>query len=191
VVPMRGWRREMRWPDTGLTFVPTSTRIQNFAAVMGYPMVGLGTISSGFVHGVGKDDPFRGIYYKGKTSEQLEKDLNALHLPGIKFRKVASVDAKGQPATGVYVEITDWDAWNPTELNFHLMRLGCRYSGANPFAKLTKDQARSFNIVVGSHAWWDALSRDGAKVDVEGFFRDWREKAKVYQQQSKKYWLYN
>jgi uncharacterized protein YbbC (DUF1343 family) len=191
VIPMRGWTRSMRWPDTGLTWVPTSPYIQNYAAVMGYPMVGLGTISSGFVHGVGKDDPFRGIYYKGKTSEQLEKDLNSLHIPGLTFRKVKSVDAKGQPATGVYVEITDWEAWNPTELNFHLMRLGARYSGGNPFALLNKDQMRTFNIHVGSRAWWDALARDGAKVDVEGFFRDWREKAKVYQQQTKKYWLYN
>jgi uncharacterized protein YbbC (DUF1343 family) len=192
VIPMRGWRRDMRWTETGLTFVPTSTRIQDFASVMGYPMVGLGTISSGFAHGIGKDYPFRGIYFKGKTTDQLEKDLNALKLPGLKFRKVAGVDEKGQPATGVYVEVSDWDDWNPTDLNFYLMRLACRYSPPNPFAKLKgTPQERTFNIHVGSKAWWDALARDGAKVDVEGFIRDWREKAKVYQQQTRKYWLYN
>ena len=192
VIPMRGWRREMRWPETGLTFVPTSPAIQDFAAVMGYPMVGLGSNNnSGFSHGIGKQYPFRGIYFKGKTAEQLEKDLNALRLPGIKFRKVAGVDDKGQSVTGVYVEVSDWDDWNPTELNFHLMRLACRYSPANPFAKLTAAQEKTFNIHVGSRAWLEALKRDGARVDVEGFLKDWREKAKVYQQQSKKYWLYN
>ncbi|MEO6568683.1 MAG: DUF1343 domain-containing protein [Opitutaceae bacterium] len=193
VIPMRGWKREMRWAETGLTFLPTSTLIQDFAAVIGYPMVGLGANNnSGFTHGIGKEYPFRGIYFKGKTAEQLEKDLNALRLPGIKFRKVAGVDDKSQPVTGVYVEVSDWDDWNPTELNFHLMRLACRYAGTNPFAKLKgTPQERTFNIHVGSKAWWDALTRDGAKVDVEGFLRDWRDKAKVYQQQSKKYWLYN
>jgi hypothetical protein len=100
-------------------------------------------------------------------------------------------DEKGQPATGVYVEVSDWDDWNPTELNFHLMRLACRYSPTNPFARLTPAQERTFNIHVGPKVWLDALKRDGARVDVEGFLKDWREKAKVYQQQTRKYWLYN
>ncbi|MEO7414202.1 MAG: DUF1343 domain-containing protein, partial [Opitutaceae bacterium] len=182
VIPMRGWKREMRWAETGLTFVPPSPAIQDFAAVMGYPMVGLGCLSSGFSHGIGRQYLFRGVYFKGKTTDQLEKDLNALRLPGIKFRKVAGIDETGKPATGVYVEVSDWDDWNSTELNFHLMRLACRYSPTNPFAKLTAAQERTFNIHVGSRAWLDALKRDGAKVDVEGFLKDWREKAKVYQQ---------
>jgi len=46
VVPMRGWRRAMRWPETGLTFVPTSTAIQDFAACQGYPMTGLAASSA-------------------------------------------------------------------------------------------------------------------------------------------------
>ena len=29
-----------------------------------------------------------------------------------------------------------------------------------------------------------------SKIDVEAFLRDWAAKAKVYQQQSRKYWLY-
>ncbi|HYD83810.1 MAG TPA: DUF1343 domain-containing protein, partial [Opitutus sp.] len=43
VIPMRGWRRSMRWPETGLKWVPTSPMIQDFSAVIGYAMVGLGT----------------------------------------------------------------------------------------------------------------------------------------------------
>ncbi|HEX2854913.1 MAG TPA: DUF1343 domain-containing protein [Opitutaceae bacterium] len=191
VIPMRGWRRAMRWTETGLPFVPTSTRVQDFAAVIGYAMVGLGCEGSDFEHGIGKEYPFRGVYYRGKTVDQLEKDLTALRLPGLKFRKVSAPDDRGKPATGVFVEVADWDDWNPTELSFHMMRLACRYSPPNPFAKMTAAQDRTFNIHVGSAAWLSALKRDGAKVDVEAFVRDWKEKAKVYQQQSKKYWLYN
>jgi len=43
IIAMRGWRRTMRWPDTGLTWIPTSPYIPNFSAVEGYPMTGLGT----------------------------------------------------------------------------------------------------------------------------------------------------
>lgn len=191
VIPMRGWRRDMRWPETGLRFVPTSTAIQDFAAVIGYAMVGLGCEYSGFVHGIGKSYQFRGIHYKGKTVDQLEKDLTALRLPGLKFRKVSAPNERGQSTLGVFVEVADWDAWNPTELSFHLMRLACRYNPANPFAKLSPAETRTFNIHVGSAAWMTALKRDGARVDLEGNLRSWREKAAVYQQQSKKYWLYN
>lgn len=191
VIPMRGWRRSMRWPETGLAYVPTSQLVQDFAGVVGYAMVGLGCEYSGFKHGLGTSYPFRGISFKGRTADQLEKDLNAMRLPGLSFRKVSVNDARGQPTLGVFVEVTDWDDWNPTQLSFHLMRLACRYDPPNPFVKLPPKEARSFNIHVGDLAWWSALKRDGAKVDVEGFLRDWRARNQIYQQQTKKYWLYN
>ena len=43
VIPMVGWTRAMRWPETGLTFVPTSGGIRNWDAVQGFPMTGLGS----------------------------------------------------------------------------------------------------------------------------------------------------
>jgi uncharacterized protein YbbC (DUF1343 family) len=188
---MRGWRRSMRWPETGLAYVPTSPNVPDFAAVVGYAMVGLGCEQSGFKWGIGKAYPFRGLSFKGRTADLLEKDLNALHLPGLQFRKITAPDAHGRPGNGVYVEVADWDAWNPTELSFHLMRLACRYSPPNPFAALGSAQARTFNIHVGSTAWWQALYHDGAKVRVESFLKDWRERNRVYQEQTKKYWLYH
>jgi hypothetical protein len=190
VVPMRGWRRSMRWSETGLTFVQTSHLVPDFAAVVGFAMVGLCCEGNRFSHGLGAAYPYRGIAYPGKTADQLQKDLTALRLPGIRFSKVAVNNRKGQPTTGVFVEVTDWADWNPTELSFHMMRLACRYDPPNPFAKLTDAQMRSFNIHVGSQAWGIALRAQGARVDVEGWVRRWREQARVYQAETKKYWLY-
>lgn len=194
IVPMRGWRRDMRWPETGLTFVPTSQLIQDFGAVIGYAMVGLGCEGrphNRFSHGLGPGlYPFRGIAFNGKTADQLQKDLAALGLPGLKFSKISVLNPRGQPTTGVYVEVVDWDDWNPTELSFHMHRLACRYDPPNPFAKLNATQERSFKIHVGSNAWWNALRSQGAQVDVEGWTKRWREQARIYQEQTKKYWLY-
>jgi hypothetical protein len=92
---------------------------------------------------------------------------------------------------GVYVEVADWNEWRPTELSFHLMRLACRYDPPNPFARLSPDKVRTFNIHVGSNEWWNALKRDGAKVDVEGFLAQWRQRGQIYEQQSRRYWLYS
>jgi uncharacterized protein YbbC (DUF1343 family) len=190
VVPMRGWRRSMRWSETGLTFVQTSQLVPDFAAVIGYAMVGLGCEGNRFSHGLGAAYPYRGIAFPGKSPEQLQKDLTALRLPGLRFSKVSVNDRKGQPTTGVFVEVTDWADWNPTELSFHLMRLACRYDPPNPFARLTPTEFRSFNIHVGSLAWGNALRAEGARIDVDAWIRRWKEQARIYQAETKKFWIY-
>jgi uncharacterized protein YbbC (DUF1343 family) len=190
VIPMRGWRRSMRWPDTGLVFTPTSPLVQDYASVVGCAMIGLGCEIGDFSHGIGRSFPFRGIAYKGRSVEQLQTELEALRLPGLAYAKVTATDTKGKPAMGVYVEVTDWDAWRPADLSFCLMRLACKWSPSNPFGNATADKVSIFNKLVGSHAWWTALRRDGARVDVEGFLADWRQRAVFYKQQVRRYWLY-
>jgi uncharacterized protein YbbC (DUF1343 family) len=190
IVPMRGWKRSMRWPETGLNFVPTSPMIRDFPAVMGYAMIGLGCEYSGFYHGIGTSYPFRGLSFKGVTADRLIRDLTALQIPGLSYRKLTANDASGKPKEGVYVEVSDWQAWRPTEISFELMRLACVYNPPNPFAKLGSKEMRSFNIHVGSTAWWEALKRDGARVNVEANIAAWRAQALAYQQTTRKYWLY-
>jgi uncharacterized protein YbbC (DUF1343 family) len=190
VVPMRGWRRSMRWPDTGLTFVATSQNVPDFRAVVGYAAIGLGCESSGFTHGLGTPHPFRSLAFKGKTSARIEKDLVALKLPGLKFRTIAGADAGEKSGTRVWVEVSDWTTWRPTELSFHLHRLACRYQPPNPFARLTGTAARSFVIHVGSTAWWQALQKDGAKVDVDAFLKRWRTEADAFRESTRPFHLY-
>ncbi|HTT56129.1 MAG TPA: DUF1343 domain-containing protein [Opitutaceae bacterium] len=190
IVPMRGWRRSMRWPDTGLRFVPTSPKITDFAAVVGYAMTGLGCEIGGFSHGIGRFYPFRGLAFKGKTPEQLEREFNAFKLPGVKFVRVSVPDAGGKPVTGVYAEVTDWDAWRPTELSFQLMRLACKWSPRNPFAAAPADKAALFRKLVGSNAWCNAIRTEGARINVEAYLAEWRRRDQLYEQQIRRYWLY-
>lgn len=191
IVPMRGWKRSMRWPETGLKFVPTSPMVRDFPAVMGYAMTGLGCEYSGFKHGIGSQHPFRGLTFKGVTADRLIRDLTTLKIPGLAYRKLVVPGDDGKPREGVYIDVADWNSWRPTELSFELMRLACVYDPPNPFVKLNGTQMRSFNIHVGSTAWWNALKRDGARVDVEGNIAAWRTQALAYQQLTRKYWLYN
>jgi len=191
IVPMRGWRRGMRWPETGLRFTQTSPKIQDFPAVVGYAMTGLGCQIGGFKHGVGEQFPFRGISYNGLPTDTLLKELESLHIPGLVFRKITVTDKQGRPAYGIYVEVADWSAWRPTELSFQLMRLTCKLTAKNPFASANGIQSRSFNIHTGSTEWWNALRRDGARVDVESFLRVWQQRDQAYQQQTRPFWLYN
>lgn len=194
VIPMRGWRRSMRWSETGLPWVPTSPMIKDFSSVAGYAMTGLGTyfdpkakFDIGFRHGVGVNYAFRGLSHKTVKSEVLERELRALNLPGLSFRRVSVPGRDGRPETGVFVEVSDWDDWNPTELSIHLMVLACKLDPRNPFRA---GDASGFLRHMGSTAFYEALKRDGARTDAAAWFRDWQAKNKIYQQQSRKFWLY-
>ncbi len=195
VVSMRGWRRSMRWPETGLRFVPTSPNVPDFAACVGYAMTGLGCQIGGFRHGIGTQHPFRGLSYNGRPVDQLLRDLNALRIPGIGFRKVTLAAPNGSAkGIGIYVDVVDWNDWRPTELSFHLMKLACIYAPANaknPFAAAKSSDARSFNIHTGSLWWWNTIVKEGARIDVPLFMRAWQREAQKFQQASRPFWLYN
>ena len=43
---------------------------------------------------------------------------------------------------------------------------------------------------MGSTAFLNDLVTKGAKTDVDEWLRTWQAQAKIYQEQSKRYWLY-
>jgi uncharacterized protein YbbC (DUF1343 family) len=191
IIPMRGWTRSMRWTETGLTWIPTSPLIPDFEAVKGYPMTGLGCELGGFKHGVGSHYQFRGVLHLTTKIDVYEKELRALNLPGIDFRRVSAPNTKtGKAGTGLYIEIRDYDAWHPTELNFHLMRLACKLEPRNPFTYSATPQRSLFLNLMGSRAFFNDLAANGKNIDLERWLKQWREQARIYQQQSQKYWLY-
>jgi len=187
---MRGWMRFMRWPDTGLKWVPTSPYIQDYAAVMGYPMTGLGCYLGGFSHGVGSQYPFRGVSHNTVKIDVIERELQALRLPGLRFHRVSVANKKGASRIGLFVEVIDWDEWRPTELSFYLMKLGCKLESKNPYAAAPQGQANGFLRHMGSTTFFEALKRDGARVDVDTYIRTWQAQAQAYQQKVRQYWLY-
>jgi len=190
VVPMRGWNRAMRWPDTELKWVPTSPNMPSYDAVIGYAMVGLGCQNSGWTWGIGRDYPFRGIGYPKKKPDEIIAALEAYKIPGIRLVKRDGRDREGKIITGVYVEVSDWESWRPTELSFYMHKQAEKWSTMKVFATLTTAEQASFQKHVGSTAWYDALKRDGMRVDVASFIKNWAERDAMYQQQAKKYWLY-
>jgi uncharacterized protein YbbC (DUF1343 family) len=162
--------------------------------VQGYPMTGLGTMLGGFSSGIGKYYIFRGVSHPEVVKipdAVLERELRALKLPGIQFRPVSVAgDKAGETRTGLYIEIIDYDAWEPTALNFQLMKLACKLEPKNPFARLSDQTRRWFLVHVGSEELLTELARKGKAADIDGLMRKWRDQARIYQEQSRKFWLY-
>jgi len=190
IVPMKGWRRSMMWPQTGLEWIPTSPAIPDLGAVMGYPMTGLGCQLGGFRHGVGTQYPFRMLSYPGQPPEAVMRALQAQNIPGVSYQLVTGQTAAGANVPGVYIRVSDWDRLRPTEISFYMMKLACAWNPRNPFASAPPDKKLLFNKHVGSEAWFNALSLQGANVDVAKFINEWTRLAYDFQRESRKFWLY-
>jgi uncharacterized protein YbbC (DUF1343 family) len=194
VIPMSGWTREMIWSDTGMEWRSTSPMVPDYSAAVGYSMTGLGCQLGGFVHGLTKNQyVFRVIKYPNRSPEEIATALRACNMPGVAFR-VVSVKTNGKTERGVFVLVSDWKSFRPTEVSFYMMRLACRYareSGKpNPFARASASEASLWKKHTGNKAIFDALARQGEQVDIASYIRKWEAEARVFQEQSRRYWLY-
>jgi hypothetical protein len=70
------------------------------------------------------------------------------------------------------------------------MRLACKLEPRNPFTFAPTPQRSLFLNLLGSRAFFNDLAANGKNTDIERWLKQWREQAKIYQQQSQKYWLY-
>ncbi len=191
IVPMKGWKRAMLWPQTGLRWVPTSPAIPDLSSVLGYPMTGLGTQLGGFKHGYGTPFPFRLLSYPGKSPVRLKADLERLRIPGLSYQLKNYRLPNRQTGMGVYVVVDDYSVLRPTQLSFEMMKLAAKWSRTNPFADATKAQMTLFNKHVGSTEWWNAISTQGAKVDIPSFLDKFQLEAETFQEFSQPYWIYD
>ena len=188
VIKMKGWRRDMLWPQTGLSWIPTSPYVPNLGAVLGYAMTGLGAQIGGFTHGIGTPHPFRLLQFKGKSNAELLRTLRKQQIPGLSFKIIKTQNKDAQPVEGVYVQVNDWNTVRPTELSFHMMQLAAQWGPGNPFR--TAPNSALFNKHVGSTDWWEEISKYGKNALVRRFVKTWSQQAKEFQRQNRQFCLY-
>ncbi|HEX6588058.1 MAG TPA: DUF1343 domain-containing protein, partial [Longimicrobiales bacterium] len=87
VVRMRGWRRDMSWSETGLTFVPPSPNMPTPVSALHYPGTCFFEQTSLSV-GRGLPTAFQQIGAPWLDHEELIERLNAKGLPGVRFEAV-------------------------------------------------------------------------------------------------------
>ncbi|MEM1042120.1 MAG: DUF1343 domain-containing protein [Bacteroidota bacterium] len=132
VVEMTGWQRSMRWPETGLPWVPTSPNIPTFETALVYPGVAFfeGTTAS---EGRGTDAPFLLIGTPSLNAGALADTLSGHGLPGVRFERfyfvprsipgvAASPKFEGEKVAGVRLVVTDPAGVRPVALGMHLLQ---------------------------------------------------------------------
>ncbi len=133
VVPMKGWRRDMHYDDTGLLWISPSPNIPGLDCALLYPGTCLfeGTNMS---EGRGTTKPFEIIGAPWLDAGMFAAELNRLRLPGVLFRPVhftpTASKHKNELCGGVQAHITDRAALQPVSTGLHMLDTAQKLSGA-------------------------------------------------------------
>ncbi len=110
VVPCANWRRDMHWPDTGLTFVPMSPALSSYESALCYPGTCLFEATNIDV-GRGTDRPFRQLSAPWLDAVRVA-ELCAARVPGLTL---------AGSGTTLYLEIRDRRAVRPVRAGVALL----------------------------------------------------------------------
>lgn len=125
VLPMRGWRREMYWEETGLPWVMPSPNMPTPETALVYPGMCLleGTNIS---EGRGTTRPFELFGAPWIDAERLTSELNALDLPGVSFREAYFQPGfqkyAGELCRGAQLHVTERAVFAPFQTGVEILR---------------------------------------------------------------------
>ena len=189
VVPMKGWKRGMKFADTGLPWVPTSPHIPEDHSPQYYVCSGMlgemGVISEG----VGYTLPFQVLAAEWIDAGGIARRMNDLGLPGVMFRPIIVNPFYGKfkdkELHGVQVHIASSSSANLMSIQFLFMQVNNEmYPEKNPFSLADPGRIKSFDRVAGSDSVRLLFTRRMRYEDVKPFLEKglngFREKAKQY-----------
>lgn len=192
VIPMAGWRRAMWFDETGLPWVPTSPAMPHLTTTVVYPGVCLieGTNLS---EGRGTALPFEVAGAPWLDAHRLAQSLNALDLPGVRFRPTHFIPSAGkhtgQPCQGVQVHVLARDAFQPVRMGVHLVA-ACRAAAPDQFAFLSaswEGRVPHFDLLMGNAAVREQIETGVAVADLTA---SWKATEDDFRQQRATYLLY-
>ncbi|QOV91357.1 exo-beta-N-acetylmuramidase NamZ domain-containing protein [Humisphaera borealis] len=131
VIEMTGWRRDLWFDQTGLTWINPSPNLRSPTQALLY--LGIGQIEMTNVSvGRGTDFPFEVVAAPWIDAEKLSAALTAEKLPGLSFAPITFTPTASKFANtacfGVRISVTDRTTVEPvklgTALAWHLRRLG-------------------------------------------------------------------
>lgn len=127
VIPMKGWKRNMTYEDTGLPWVLPSPNIPFKDSPMYYAASGICGELYGFMNiGVGYTLPFQVFGALWLDPQALKEKLESSGIDGVSFRtiwyKPMAGSLKGELVRGLQFFFTDYEKARITEVQFHVMQ---------------------------------------------------------------------
>lgn len=194
VIPMKGWERDMTFAETGMPWVLPSPHVPTPESAIYYPASGIVGELNYLNIGVGYTEPFKLFTAPWIDAQKLSARMNALNLPGIKFRPIYIKPfygfAKGENCQGVEIFVTDPDEARLALLNFYIMQeLAEMYPDHKAFAEGGADPKRfnMFDKVVGSKQIRQRFAKNHKVADIEEY---WNKDTDKFRDSSSRYYIY-
>jgi uncharacterized protein YbbC (DUF1343 family) len=190
VIPMKGWKRDMWFDQTGLHWVPTSTHIPQPSTALYYAATGIMGELRVISEGVGYPLPFELAGMPDLNPQRLADELNGRRLPGLFFRPMYFEPYYGpyakQVCGGVHIVLTDRNKAELTPIQFHVMDA---VSKLRPDIELfSTKRARVFDKVCGTDK---IRERFLDNRPMEEILSAWREGVDEFISRRAKYLLYD
>jgi uncharacterized protein YbbC (DUF1343 family) len=185
VVPMRGWRRAMLFPETGLPWVAPSPNLPTTATALCYPGTCLfeGTNVS---EGRGTTTPFE-LLGAPWIDGTLARELRAARLPGVAVREAYFAPVAGLHIEvgcgGVQLHITDPLAFDPLRVAMHMLTILKRH-----WPERLGFREQSFDLLSGTSRIREAVL---AGVDADEIAGSWRDEAARFRRDREPYLIYD
>ena len=186
VIPMRGYRRDMWFEETGVPWVNPSPNLRTMDATILYT----GTAffeATPLSEGRGTDMPFQLIGGAWLTDAgAIARELNAMNLPGVRFDSTSRTVSAGQKWGGqtipmIHVTLTDRNAVKPYAVGAHMLRAIWR---RHP-QELTW-RATWLEQLTGS----EKLRRAVEQGTVEALMREWEAEAAAWWRANERFRIY-
>jgi uncharacterized protein YbbC (DUF1343 family) len=174
VIPMTGWKREMFWDNTGLTWINPSPNMRSLDAALLYPGMCLleGTNVS---EGRGTDTPFELCGAPFVDGKKLADQMNDLQLPGISFASTTFTPTfqkyGGKKCSGITFTITDRQRLKPYQTGLALIWALAQHNG---FAWRTEryefvDDIPAIDLLTGNGAVRQAVDKHESWAKLQQF----------------------
>ncbi len=192
VVPMKNWKREMLFKETGLEWVLTSPHVPHEYSPQYYVSTGimgeLGIVSEG----VGYTLPFQVFAAEWINANVLANKMNSLNLDGVIFRPITIKPYYGGDVNkelhGVQIHILNSNQVNLMSLQFLFMQINNElYPNFNPFKMADRSALNMFDKVMGTSKIRELFVKRMKYDDIKDYLEKDIEKFKDI---SKKYYIY-
>ena len=191
VVPMRGWRREMWFDETGLPWVQPSPNIPTLDTATVYPGACLfeGVNVS---EGRGTTRPFECLGAPWIDGERWAAELNGLGLGGVRFRACSFTPTfskyDGQRCVGVQLHVLDRSSFKPVETALHMLAAVLRlWPEEFRWLEPSYDRRHHFDLLAGTSKTREALGRG---TPVQEIVDGWREKLEEFGEMRQDFLIY-
>lgn len=167
VIPMHGWTRQMRWADTGLSWVNPSPGITGPDVAITYAATGP-TEGTNLWNGVATESRFQVVLASWiEDAAPLVEALNRRELPGVTFTPSAIPHVRtGAIWRGVRLHVTDPARFLPSTTFIHILAEIRRLHGEGLEFKRPRRGPYQFDLVWGTAAVREAIGRGDSAASI-------------------------